>query len=346
LICDSDEDLKIMISQAITAELRQWIIQQATTGKSAHEVLKSMLASGWNEDVAVTAMEETLRDHLQTQQVALPLLHEKTPGRSQVFSPPSGGLTRSDRSGGSHAQTPGRSQVFSSPSGGLTRSDRSGGGLQAMPKPVLTSAHTIRAGDRDVQVLTAIRHPHILVLSGVLADNECDALIEMAQGRLQRAQTVQKETGGNMQHEARTSEGMFFSRGENALCQTIEARMAALMNWPVENGEGLQILRYGPGAEYKPHYDYFDTTQPGTPKILERGGQRLASLVCYLNTPEQGGATIFPDIGLDVSPVKGNAVYFSYDKPDPSTLTLHGGAPVLAGEKWVATKWARARAYV
>ena len=81
--------------------------------------------------------------------------------------------------------------------------------------------------------------------------------------------------------------------------------------------------------------------EPGTPKILKRGGQRVASLVCYLNTPEAGGATVFPDAGLDVVPVRGNAVFFSYDRPHPATRSLHGGAPVTEGEKWVATKWLR-----
>ena len=102
----------------------------------------------------------------------------------------------------------------------------------------------------------------------------------------------------------------------------------ALLDWPLENGEGLQILRYRPGAEYKPHYDYFDPAEPGTPAILKRGGQRLASIVCYLNTPEAGGATVFPEAGIEVAPVRGNAVFFSYDRPHPSTRTLHGGAPV------------------
>ena len=50
---------------------------------------------------------------------------------------------------------------------------------------------------------------------------------------------------------------------------------------------------------------------------------------------------MFPDIGLEVAPVRGNGVFFSYDRPHPSTRTLHGGAPVTAGEKWVATRWLR-----
>jgi S-formylglutathione hydrolase len=37
---------------------------------------------------------------LMRAQTQAPYPHEKTPGRSQVFSPPSGGLTQSDRSGG------------------------------------------------------------------------------------------------------------------------------------------------------------------------------------------------------------------------------------------------------
>jgi prolyl 4-hydroxylase len=117
------------------------------------------------------------------------------------------------------------------------------------------------------------------------------------------------------------------------------------VNWPVENGEGLQILQYGPGAEYKPHYDYFDPAEPGTPTILKRGGQRVATLVMYLAEPEKGGGTVFPDVHMEVAPRRGNAVFFSYERPHPSTHTLHGGAPVLAGEKWIATKWLRERRF-
>jgi prolyl 4-hydroxylase len=68
--------------------------------------------------------------------------------------------------------------------------------------------------------------------------------------------------------------------------------------------------------------------------------------VCYLNTPAQGGATVFPDVQFDVAPVRGNAVFFSYDRAHPATKTLHGGAPVIEGEKWVATKWVREGPFV
>jgi len=179
------------------------------------------------------------------------------------------------------------------------------------------------------------------VFGGLMTEAECDELVALARQRLARSETVVTTTGASEVNVARTSEGMFFGRAENPICARVEERIAKLLNWPLDNGEGLQILRYQPGAEYKPHYDYFDPAQPGTPTILKRGGQRVGTLVVYLNSPKRGGATTFPDVHLEVSPVKGNAVFFSYDRPHPMTRTLHGGAPVLEGEKWVATKWMR-----
>jgi prolyl 4-hydroxylase len=212
----------------------------------------------------------------------------------------------------------------------------------SVPEPaVADGAVSVMAGDREVKILATMAHPRVIVFGGLLSGDECDEMMALASDRLVRSETVELATGGSEVNASRTSRGMFFTRGENPLCQRIEERIAALLQWPVENGESLQILHYQPGAEYKPHYDYFDPSQPGTPAILRRGGQRVGSLVMYLNTPVRGGATTFPDVKLEVAPVKGNAVFFSYDRPDPATLTLHGGAPVLEGEKWVATKWLR-----
>lgn len=207
------------------------------------------------------------------------------------------------------------------------------------------SSREIDAGDRRVQLLASLQSPRVLVLGGLLSDEECDALIAAARPRLARSLTVQTQTGGEELNPDRTSNGMFFNRGESELLTRIEARIARLLRWPVQNGEGMQVLHYRPGAEYKPHYDYFDPAEPGTPTILKRGGQRVGTLVMYLNEPERGGGTTFPDVCLEVAPQRGNAVFFSYDRPSPATRTLHGGAPVIAGEKWVATKWLREREF-
>jgi prolyl 4-hydroxylase len=197
----------------------------------------------------------------------------------------------------------------------------------------------------EIKRLMWMRQPHVMVLAHMLSDSECDGLIQLAQPRLGVSQVVDNTKDKGQESPDRTSQGMFFHREENALCARIEARIAKLLHWPLDHGEGLQVLRYAQGAQYKPHYDYFDPTQASTSLLLTRGGQRVASLIMYLNTPPKGGATVFPDLNLEIAPIKGHAVFFSYDRAHPMTKTLHGGAPVLQGEKWVITKWLRERKF-
>lgn len=277
------------MTQQITTELRQWIVEQAKAGHSAESVLQSLKASGWDEDVAIEAMEETLRGHLNEQAVAQGL-------------PPA----------------------------------------VPVPEPDIgDSPLYLDGGDRQVAVLSMMALPRVVVFGGLLSDAECDALIAAAKPRMSRSMTVATKTGGEEINADRTSQGMFFQRGETELVRRIEARIARLLNWPVENGEGMQVLQYVPGTEYKPHFDYFDPDEPGTATILKRGGQRVGTVVMYLNEPEKGGGTTFPNVFFEVAPKRGNAVFFSYERPHPGTKTLHGGAPVIAGEKWIATKWLR-----
>ena len=283
--------------QYISNELREWIVAQASAGVSPDAVLEAMKSSGWQEEVAIRALEETLQAHLDQQ------------ARTAQTAP----------------STP-RSPVPDA--------------------PLADSPSRIRALDRDVEVLVNMKLPRVIVFGGLLSEAECDQIISLARPRMARSETVDNRTGGSEVNAARTSRGMFFERGETGVIDRVERRIAALLSWPVENGEGLQVLHYTPGAEYKPHYDYFDPAHPGSTPILKRGGQRVGTLVMYLNTPTKGGGTTFPDVGVEVAPIKGNAVFFSYDRAHVDTKTLHGGAPVVEGEKWVATKWLREREFI
>ncbi|ULX55143.1 proline dioxygenase [Cupriavidus taiwanensis] len=219
---------------------------------------------------------------------------------------------------------------------------------QAEPAAAGTPAvYAADGGDRRVPVLFRLASPQVQLFQQLLSDDECDALVALSRGRLARSPVVNPDTGDENLIDARTSMGAMFQVAEHALIARIEARIAALTGVPADHGEGLQILNYKPGGEYQPHFDYFNPQRPGEARQLSVGGQRIATLVIYLNTPEAGGATAFPRVGLEVAPVKGNAVYFSYLLPD-GTLddrTLHAGLPVAAGEKWIATKWLRERPY-
>jgi len=203
----------------------------------------------------------------------------------------------------------------------------------------------IDAGDREVQVLMTMELPRVILFGNVLSRYECAALIAAARERgLQRSKVVANQFVGEHVDPVRTSEGTYFQLGENALLQKIEARLARLLCWPVEQGEGIQVLHYRPGNQYEPHHDYFPLEgSASTPSCLSRGGQRVGTLIMYLADTEAGGGTVFPESRLSIQPCQGNALFFGYDRPDPATRTLHGGAPVMTGEKWIATKWLRER---
>jgi prolyl 4-hydroxylase len=288
------------LSQAVTPELREWILAQAQAGCASDDILEAMHASGWDTAVARVALAQTL------QSAAAPGIQSALPHLQAVPA----------------------------------------GDGSPVPEPDLRGAPSVlRLPDRDVDVLLTMQRPRVVLFGSFMSDEECDALMELSRPRLARSETVDHHSGGSEVNAARTSDGMFFERGEAPLIQRIEQRIAALLHWPVDRGEGLQILRYRPGAQYRPHFDYFDPAQPGTAAVLRRGGQRVGTLVMYLHVPKSGGGTVFPDVGLEVMPVKGHALFFSYDRPHESTGTLHGGSPVTDGEKWVATKWIRERVF-
>lgn len=211
--------------------------------------------------------------------------------------------------------------------------------------PRLPAGNRLHAGDREVQVLLRVNQPVIAVLGNVLSASECDELIERSRDKLERSTTVDPASGGFKVIAERSSEGTFFALNADPLIARLDRRLATLMGGPVENGEGLQILHYRSGGEYRPHFDYFPPDEAGSAVQMAVGGQRVATLVMYLNDVPRGGGTVFPRLELEVCPAKGSAVYFEYtnSRGQVDPLTLHGGAPVLEGEKWIMTKWMRQR---
>lgn len=195
---------------------------------------------------------------------------------------------------------------------------------------------TIVTEDREIQIISRVEEPLIVVLENVLSDEECESLIELSKDSMKRSKIGASREVDNI----RTSSGTFLE--ENETVAIIEKRVSSIMNIPVEHGEGLHILKYTPGQEYKAHYDYFAEHS----RAAENN--RISTLVMYLNDVEEGGETFFPKLNLSIAPKKGSAVYFEYFYNDKSLneLTLHGGAPVIKGEKWVATQWMRRRAFV
>lgn len=195
------------------------------------------------------------------------------------------------------------------------------------------SGNKVKTNDREIEILAKFEEPLIVVLGSVLDNEECDALIQLSKDRLERSKIGSTRDVS----EIRTSSGAFLTDIKHDVVTRVEKRIADIVGVPVEHGEGLHILNYKPGQEYKEHFDYFASTSKAA------SNNRIATVVLYLNDVEEGGETYFPKLNLSVVPKKGMAVYFEYFYNDQALneLTLHGGAPVVRGEKWIATQWIR-----
>lgn len=127
----------------------------------------------------------------------------------------------------------------------------------------------------------------------------------------------------------------------------ISARIEALLGVEAAIGEPVQGQRYLPGQQFKPHNDWFYTSEGYWPQEQARGGQRSWTAMAYLNAVDAGGATAFTLLGLEIEPKPGVLLIWNNALPDgrPNEATLHAGLPVEADAKYIITKWYRTRAF-
>jgi prolyl 4-hydroxylase len=131
----------------------------------------------------------------------------------------------------------------------------------------------------------------------------------------------------------------------DSFVKAISRRIDDLLGLPSEFGEALQGQRYLPGQQFKPHNDWFYTTERYWPLEQARGGQRSWTAMAYLNAVEEGGATLFTKIGIQIEPKPGVLLVWNNALPDgrPNEGAMHAGMPVIRGVKYIITKWYRTR---
>lgn len=189
-----------------------------------------------------------------------------------------------------------------------------------------------------------------LILDDFLSESECKGIIELAAPHLQVTTSWDVEKGVNQVTSYRIGDQYFFQRNQNEFISTLEAKIEKLTGIPQSHGEGMQYIRYGPSGHYLEHFDYFDPAYKGNASQLARGGQRVMTVICYLNTVEDGtGVTWFPVSKVSVRPIQGRALMFwnVKDNGDIDPSTLHTGTDVGTGmEKHIITKWLRERDFV
>jgi prolyl 4-hydroxylase len=171
-----------------------------------------------------------------------------------------------------------------------------------------------------------------------MTEAECRYLRTAGEPALQPSVVVDPATGRLTPHPVRSSDAaMFGVYAEDLVVNALNRRIAALSGTGIDQGEPLQLLRYRPGGEYKPHMDAL----PAEPN------QRILTVLVYLSDDYEGGETAFPNAGLSFRGRTGDALLFRNTGADgrPDPLSLHAGLPVARGIKYLASRWIRANRF-
>ncbi|XP_006006516.1 prolyl 4-hydroxylase subunit alpha-1 isoform X3 [Latimeria chalumnae] len=186
--------------------------------------------------------------------------------------------------------------------------------------------------------------PRIVRFHDIISDEEIEKVKELAKPRLRRATISNPITGVLETAHYRISKSAWLAAYEDPVVERINQRIQDLTGLDVGTAEELQVANYGVGGQYEPHFDFGRKDEPDAFKELGTGN-RMATWLFYMSDVSAGGATVFPEVGASVWPMKGTAVFwynlFASGEGDYSTR--HAACPVLVGNKWVSNKWIHER---
>lgn len=194
---------------------------------------------------------------------------------------------------------------------------------------------------------TLSQAPFVSVIDDFLNAELCDHLIELARPKMVRATVVQN--GRREVSDVRTNQFSFLRSSADEQLKSLVDNVAEMIDVPASHAESLQIINYGLGQHYIPHFDTFNSDDPNQNGFIGKSGQRIATVLMYLNSVDRGGETYFPKLGLEIRARQGRVVVFQSCEDNsnyPDEKSLHGSNPIVAGEKWAANLWFRENPFV
>ncbi|XP_056101784.1 prolyl 4-hydroxylase subunit alpha-1a isoform X3 [Rhinichthys klamathensis goyatoka] len=176
--------------------------------------------------------------------------------------------------------------------------------------------------------------------------NPITGVLETAQYRIskRRATVHDPQTGKLTTAQYRVSKSAWLAAYEHPVVDHINQRIEDITGLDIKTAEELQVANYGVGGQYEPHFDFGRKDEPDAFKELGTGN-RIATWLFYMSDVSAGGATVFPEVGAAVKPMKGTAVFWYnlFPSGEGDYSTRHAACPVLVGNKWVSNKWIHER---
>ncbi|XP_038060089.1 prolyl 4-hydroxylase subunit alpha-1-like isoform X2 [Patiria miniata] len=178
-------------------------------------------------------------------------------------------------------------------------------------------------------------HPRLKIFHDILNDVEIARVKALAAPRLNRA-TIQNPVTGKLEYaDYRISKSAWLREDLDPMVTAIRTRVSDYSGLELKTAEELQVVNYGIGGHYEPHFDF--ARRPNAYSV----GNRIATMLFYMSDVPAGGATVFPLVGARVLPRKGTGAFWFnlFPSGEGDYDTRHAACPVLAGSKWVSNIW-------
>lgn len=178
-----------------------------------------------------------------------------------------------------------------------------------------------------------------------LSPAKCRSVLEELEFAFWRPSTVVRRGNAGELHsstsEARVSESTseeWFSTPLKREIRQLERRIARQLSCSPTRFESWQATRYGPGDGFDYHLDCGYWTQ-------EARGERWMTVLLYLDTPEQGGATHFKHLDVEVKAQAGRVLMWRnlLANGQCNSQMLHASMPLVRGQKTTLVTWIRER---
>lgn len=186
--------------------------------------------------------------------------------------------------------------------------------------------------------------PKMFMYHDVMTEDQIQEIKTLGRPRLDRSVVFHKtEDGTTTPQDYRISKTGWLRDSEGASVKRFSFTAAAIGNLTLDYAEELQVLNYGIGGHYEPHFDFASNREPTEYEKVR--GNRIATFICYLSDVQAGGATVFPYLGVSYFPRKGSCAFW-YNllrSGEGDKRTRHAACPVLSGVKWACNKWFRER---
>ncbi|MFD2167271.1 prolyl hydroxylase family protein [Thalassotalea euphylliae] len=152
------------------------------------------------------------------------------------------------------------------------------------------------------------------------------------------------EGAGSQDQSIRNNSQFFTPLPNNSLELAIMERLTAnMVGMPIGFAEPPVVLRYLPGQYYHWHYDHIYPHNQEIENQIQQFGQRVKTGILNLNDDFEGGETEFKLAKLSLKAKTGQIITFDNADADGNRLvkSIHRGAEVKSGEKWIMTLWFR-----